>query len=234
MGYTVYDRSLYRTGFRPYRRTNTAAAASGMGSTPFAPEHLHGYPFTPRGGSHLHGLGSIVPDQSIVIYQGRWQTTYHTWSPMDVVRAVESALPGDGLTVRNEAVSAGTAAKMGLANIPFSVTLTIQVSNGMGYGDPNDILSIINHEVYAATGYMPLAGSITSVQVPGGSIAPTGQPEISSAPDPNCAAGMPYGVDGSACPGPPGSPQDLTTWLEGNVWWLALLAAGVFVLPRVL
>jgi hypothetical protein len=61
MGYTVYNRSLYRNGFRPYGSTNTSAAASGMGGTPFDPEFLHGthhqrgYPFSERGGWRLGG-----------------------------------------------------------------------------------------------------------------------------------------------------------------------------------
>jgi len=62
MAYTVYSRGMYRNGFRPYRQTDAAAAASGMGSTPFAPERLHGvhrmpgYPFTDRGGWRLGQL----------------------------------------------------------------------------------------------------------------------------------------------------------------------------------
>jgi hypothetical protein len=71
MGYTVYNRSLYRNGFRPYGTTNTSAAASGMGGTPFDPEflhgthHQHGYPFSERGGWRLGqipgmDIGTIV------------------------------------------------------------------------------------------------------------------------------------------------------------------------------
>jgi hypothetical protein len=185
--------------------------------------------------SGLRGLGGIVPDQSIVIYQGRWQTPAGGMGgPMPVVRAIESALANDGLTVHNESVNAPTAASLGFNNIPFSITLTLQVTNGMGYGDPNDILSVINHEVYVATGAMPLAGSITSVQSPGGGQQPTGQPTISTAPDPNCASGMPYDVNGDACPGPAGSPQSWGAWLQNNGWWIAAAAVGLVLVPKFL
>jgi len=71
MGYTVYNRSLYRNGFRPYGSTNTKTAASGMGGTPFDPEflhgthHQHGYPFSERGGWRL-GDGAVAGAAQLV------------------------------------------------------------------------------------------------------------------------------------------------------------------------
>jgi hypothetical protein len=217
VGYTVPQQ-----GFRPF--TNPKGALAGL-------------PGIGVRGLGLGSLGAVVPDQSVVIYQGKWQTTYTTWNPMDVVHAVESALVGDGLVVRNEAVNAPTAAKIGLANIPFSVTLTIQVNNGLGFADPNDIIADINHEVYVATGYMPLAGSITSVAAPGGGPTPTGQPSVTTAPnslDPNCVAGMPYDVNGNPCAAAAGSVQDWGTWIQNNLWWIAAGAVAVVVVPKIL
>lgn len=234
MSYGSHAQSIYRNGFRPVGRTDPFAATQ-LGSTPFRPEYLGQWgPFTDAGGYMLHGMGAIVPDQSVVVYQGRWTTT-SSLGPMDVIRLVEAALASDGITVRNEQVSANTAAKLGLGSIPFSVTLTLQITNGMGFGDPNDIIADINHEVWVATGLMPLAGSITSVQAPADpSAQSTGQPSISSAPDPNCAAGMPYGVDGSPCPAPPGTVQDWSSWFQQNAMWIGLGLGAVVLVPMIL
>lgn len=70
MGYTNYNREMYRTGFRPYGQTNpwSATQLNGMSIEeatlgqvhPFGPWELHGilgqvHPFTETGGWPLHG-----------------------------------------------------------------------------------------------------------------------------------------------------------------------------------
>jgi hypothetical protein len=221
MGRVVYDHSLYRTGYRPYGTTNPQAAAAGLAGTPFAPAKLRGYPFTARGGTTLRGLGAMVPDQSIVTYTGKWTPTYFMGAN-DIITAVSAALPKDGLNVKNVSTDAGfldtTIVGMTIQPTPFNVTLQLQVANGQGYGQPSDVASIVDHEVYVATGSMPAASSIPVVQPPGGPATPTGQP-------PGPGAGMP--------PGPAG-PVDLTTWFEQNIGWLALGAGALLLLPKLL
>jgi hypothetical protein len=220
MGRVAYGRTLIRTGYRPYGMTNPQAAAAGLSGTPFEPSRLHGYPFSRRGGSALHGLGAMVPDQSIVTYTGKWTPTYFMGAN-DIITAVSAALAKDGLSVKNVSTDAGfldsTVLDMTIQPTPFNVTLQLQVANGQGYGNPADIASIVDHEVYVATGTMPAASSIPIVQAPGGSPTPTGQP-----------AGP---VPGTSLPG---TPVDLTTWFEQNIGWLALGAGALLLLPKIL
>jgi len=219
MGRVQYDHSLYRTGYRPYGMTNPQAAAAGLSGTPFGPARLHGYPFTRRGGATLQGLGAMVPDQSIVTYTGRWTPTYFM-AANDIINAVSAALAKDGINVRNISTDAGwgdtSIVGMTIQPTPFNVTLQLQVANGQGYGDPNDIASIVNHEVYVASGSMPVASSIPSVQAPGGS--PTG-------------TGQPFGPGAGT---PPIGNTDLTTWLESNALWIALGIGAAVLLPKIL
>jgi len=157
---------------------------------------------------------AAIPDGAIVIYQGQWQTTYSTWGPMDVVNAVKPILAQHGLALRSESINAPTAAKLGLASIPFGITLTLQVNTGLGgFGKPDDVASVVDGAVYQAIGHMPVASAITSVQG-----ASTGQPGPATAPGSSQAPPQPT----------------FTTWLESNAWWLALLAGGVIILPRLL
>jgi hypothetical protein len=229
MGRVAYDRTLIRTGYRPYGMTDPFAAAQGLAGVSmhhgvFGPWRLAGMgqnpPFTQRGGYALHGLGAMVPDQSLVTYTGKWAPTY-TLGAQDVISAVTAALAKDGLNVKNVATDAGfldtTVVGMTIQPTPFNVTLQIQIANGQGFGSPDDVISIIRHEVYVATGAMPVADSMPIVQPPGGSATGTGQP---------------FGP-GAGTP-PPGSPVDLTTWFEQNIGWLALGVGALLVLPKVL
>jgi hypothetical protein len=224
MGRVQYDHSLYRTGYRPYGKTNPQQAASGLSGVSmhhgvFGPWRLAGMgqnqPFTRAGGFALHGLGAIVPDQSIVTYTGTWTPTYFMGAN-DIITAVTSALAKDGLQVKNVSTTAGfldtTVVGMTIQPTPFNVTLQIQVANGQGYGQPSDIASIVDHEVYVATGSMPAASSIPVVQPPGGAPTATGQP-------------------GAV---PPGGAVDLTTWFEQNIGWLALAVGAALIVPKLL
>lgn len=217
MGYVVYDSSLYRTGFRPIGDTNPYLATQ-LGAVPFRPDYLHGmgqaHPFTDAGGYMLHGLGDIVPDQAVLSYSGKWQNT-STQSPQDVINVVTAALAQDGLAVRNVSSDAGMLANtklLGIAELTsFNVKMQLQVTNGMGFGDPSDVISIIRHEVYVATGKMPLADSIPTVQAPGGGAA--------------TQTGQPLG---------PGAAEDWSSWLQDNFSWIAMGAAALVLLPIVL
>src|SRR5271170_71832 len=243
MGYTANVRSVYRNGYRPVGRTDTFAATHlgsvGTGVALFGPERLSGMgqhrPFPEAGGYMLHGpgvwgpaprvkeksgglagLGAIVPDQSVVNYQGTWQSDLIT-SSQNILLAVTAALTQDGFAVRNSQIStSGIAGALGVEE-SYGVTLQLQVNNGMGFGDPNDIISIISHEVFVASGYMPLAGSIPTVQAPGaaGAVA-TGQPTVTGAPP------------------LPGMATDFTSWIEQNAMMIGIGAAALVLLPMFL
>ena len=226
MGRVAYDHSLYRTGYRPYGHTNPQAAAAGLAGVSmehgvFGPWRLHGMgqspPFTTRGGFGLHGLGALgdmVPDGSIAVYTGTW-VPHGTQGATEVLGLVSSILAGEGLSVR----SVSSSPYRFLINNSVNVKLTIQVSNGMGYNQPSDIAGIVDNAAWQITGTMPLASSISSVQAPGGSPTPTGQPEV-----PNTGTG-------SAGQQPP---PDLTTWLEQNALWLGLGVGALVLLPKLL
>lgn len=216
----AYDRSLYRTGFRPgFTDAFAATRLSGI----FSPQRLHGMDgsvFTREGGWSLHGLGAIVPDQAVVNYQGVWPLGGK--AAADLLSQVAGALGQDGLTVRNMSSDAGFLANS--PNVPFvqqltfKVQLQIQVTNGQGYGDPNDIISVIRHEVYAATGQFPISDSIPSFQVPptqnqAGGTVPTGQPDANTQP---------------------GMTTDWGTWLQNNAVLIGAGIVAVMVLPKVL
>lgn len=237
MGRVAYDRTLIRTGYRPYGMTNPFAAAQGLAGVSmhhgvFGPWRLAGDlgqspPFTQRGGYALHGLGflgDMVPDGSIVTYQGEWTST-QTQNATDVVNAIVAGINSNGsLAVRNVSADVGTMASIAesswpypLYAAPFKVTLQIQVTNGQGFGQPSHIASIVDHYVYQITGSMPLSSSVPTVQVPNSSTpTPTGQPGVVGAPPPGAAT------------------TDLTTWLEQNAFWIALGVGALVVLPKIL
>ena len=230
MGHVRYDQSLYRTGFRP-TGTNPFAATQMHGI--FSPQHLHGlgqggHVFTREGGWALHGLGeigAIVPNGALVNYQGAWPLG--DFSASDLLAKVTAALVQDGLAVRGVSSDAGFLAEN--PDVPtfvhvstINVKLQLQVANGQGYGDPNDIVSIIRHEVFAATGQFPLSDSIPSFQVPGAAPSQTDQPNA-----------VPYSaIDNQASFS--NQPLDLGSWLQNNFVWIAAAAVGFVVLPKVL
>jgi len=237
LSYVNYDLSLYRQGYRPYGETDPFAATmlSGVKPTPaghpFAPWRLRGMgqnpPFTESGGYKLHGLAGAVlgflgdasiPPGAILTYKGTWTTVQ---DPQSLVNAVVSQLNGDGqLTVLQAPTSASIGATIANAigmNNPFSVTLVLQVTNGMGFSSVNDVISIVRHYVYAVAGVFPQTDAITQVQSP--STAPNYQ-----------AAGV-LNPGGFALPGltSPSAAPDLTTWVSENATTLAIAGIGLLV-----
>jgi hypothetical protein len=250
MSYVNYDLSLYRQGYRPYGETDPFAATmlSGVKPTPaghpFAPWRLRGMgqnpPFTESGGYKLHGLagvtasflgsmGGVVPDGSIVTYVGKWTPTY-TMGAQDLITAVSSALQQKwGLGVVNVSSDAGiadtTIVGLTIQPTPFNVQLQIQVNTGKGgFGDPSDIAKIVAGEVYAASGSMPLSGSIPVVNTPGaGAQPPAGSVGL------ECLVADPTNP---ACASV--APTNWGTWLQQNAVWLGLGVAGLVLIPRLL
>jgi hypothetical protein len=251
VSYIAYTQSLQRNGYRPLGETNPFGATH-LGRTPFDPMFLRGFPsgrhpyhgqhsasiFSYAGGRVLHqglsgpnlvrrrgmgALGDMVPDQSVVTYQGTWQNTA-TQTANAVLQAVSAALTQDGFAVRNatlvplsgiaNALNLQQTSVLGLAEeLTFNVTLQLQVNNGQGFADPNDIISIVRHEVYVATGQFPSADSIPTVQTPGATApTPTGQPNVAGAP-------------------PPPGQTDWSAWFEQNAPWIALGVGALVLIP---
>jgi hypothetical protein len=160
----------------------------------------------------------MVPTGSLVTYQGTWQQDLIT-SPQNILLAVVDALNRAGLSVRNSAISEpGVAGYVGLEQ-SYQVTLQLQV-NDQGHASPDDIISIIRHSVYDASGYFPLADSIPAVQVPSAP-APTatGQPQVAGAPGLVWSEKSTMPVWG--------------TWLENNFGLIAMGVVGLVLLPRI-
>ena len=220
MGYVVYDRSLQVVGYRPSGQTNAFAAANmaGVGPSRRLRGTLPSSLFSASGGTRLSGLGVMVPNQSVVNYQGKW-TPASFLGAQEVVSEVVQALSADGLTVRNVTQDSGflqNTPGVPFSLNPFNVTLQIQVNNGMGFSDPNDIISIIRHEVYTVTGEMPLADSIPTVQMPASADVPAGQVVQTGQPSQ-----------------PVATPSvDVGSWLTNNLALVALGAAAVIILPQ--
>ncbi len=183
-----------------------------------------------RGGRGLGMMGAMVPNASVVTYQGTWSNTSQNDDPNSILQAVLAALTVDGFSIRTSSLGGGssipgvTVAEDWLfTQMPFTVTIQLQVNNGQGFSDPNDIISIVRHEVYVATGQFPSADSIPTMQTPdptqpGGLAAPvgTGQPTVAGAPP------------------PPGSASTFTAWLEQNAMWIGLGLAAVVLGPALM
>lgn len=122
----------------------------------------------------------MVSAQSIVRCQVTSTTTFFS-SPDDVVNHVSSLLVQSGYGVRNASTqTAGLLDQiLGMgSNFPFQATLDVQVSSD--FGDPSDVLSIVENAFYQVTGVYPTAASAPSVTPPGGSAQPTGQPDANN------------------------------------------------------
>lgn len=242
MSYVRYNESLYRTGFRPYGMTNPHGATQ-LGAIPlvdhsyggFGPWQLHGYPFSESGGWALHGLGaSGVPNGSLVTYRGVWTSMFNTGAgykqkgdPQSLVDAVAAALGADGqLTVMQKPSGlTGLAETVGFTG-PFNVTLVLQVTNGMGFGSVNDVISIIRHYVYQVSGVFPQSDTITQVVAP---------QEPTTSTDPNYqAAGMQNTPGLPSATQSPSAPMDWGSWISDNFGTIALAVGALAILPPLL
>jgi hypothetical protein len=179
----------------------------------------------------IGAIGSMVPNGAVVTYQGQWVMN-GTQAPDNTIAAVTTALGADGLHVVASSSDA-SAWSNNFMGRPYNVKLQVQIANGLGFGDPADVRSIIDHAAYVATGSMPNSSAITAVVAgsqDSGVVPPGSVPQL---PDPNCASGMPYDVNGNPCPAPAG-PQNFTTWLESNALWIGIGVVAAIVLPKVL
>lgn len=117
-------------------------------------------------------MSNPVPDGAIVTYNGQWPPgTYAGFA--DYTGNVFADLTGAGLAIRSQ--SGGFGILNSALGSGFSITLQIQVQNGLGFGDVNDLISIIRGYVYQEAGAFPISDSIPFVQS-NGAATPTGQP----------------------------------------------------------
>jgi hypothetical protein len=117
-----------------------------------------------------------APTGSYLTYAATW-TTSSTKTASDILQAVIAALPHDGLAVVSSSTTAGILANTKLifaeAGQSFGVTLQLRVT-GPGFAYPTDAASMVNHEVYAASGLLPLASNIVGGGGSGSPASPSG------------------------------------------------------------
>jgi hypothetical protein len=88
--------------------------------------------------------------------------------------------------------------KIGLGiTAPFSVTLELQIDNGLGFNSENDVVQIVRHWVYDVTGAFPETDSIPYKQLPDSGAIPTGQPVPKPSVSSGCIAGTSNDTSGS-------------------------------------
>jgi hypothetical protein len=152
---------------------------------------------------------SGVPNGALITYSGTWETTVQDSDPQDILRQVVSGLPG--LKVLQQDIQVGAGGYIAAAfeiGTQFSATLVLQVNNGMGFAQPQDAASIVDHQVYMVTGQMPLSSGASVSAMPG--------------------TFNPATVAGAQTPG---SALSLASWFENNAMWLLLGVGAIAVLP---
>lgn len=177
----------------------------------------------------------MIPNGSILTYSGTWHTTKFKNSS-DVIKGVTAGLNRAHLLVRSVQSDAPWSTKLGLGiTAPFTVTIDLQVDNGVGFGNENDVIQIVRHWVYDTTGDFPEADSIPYKQTPDTGVkTATGQPAPKIPVDSKgCIAGTSSAVDGSfslSCWFGNLTTKGLTS--VGFVAILAILGVGLLVFAR--
>src|SRR5690349_18897249 len=114
-------------------------------------------------------MGANIPTGTIFTYKSSdWSTNFLT-SAQDIVSKVAAQLAAQGMTVRDHSESVNGVignidAYLG-GSASFTVTLTVQITGGMGYNKIDDPAAIIDHVVYTITGNLP-THSVTDYKVP--------------------------------------------------------------------
>lgn len=136
---------------------------------------------------------AAIPPKSLVTYQGEWPCCVKGTPPLDFA-AIATRLVRAGLPIRNHSLD------WSLFRANYDVSMQLQVENGLGYGDVNDIIAIVRHMVFAEENRFPLSDNIVLVQTPGGTPQPTGQPGTGAppgAPREGCIAGTAQNLQGN-------------------------------------
>jgi len=100
----------------------------------------------------------------------------------------------------------------------------VEVAGGMGYNSADDVASIVNHEAYQTTGYLPASYKVPDLSVPGASGA---GPRVSM----QCGAGIVETIRGwlglCAQPAAPVSSGFSLSSITGTgTMWIALVIFG--------
>ncbi len=146
----------------------------------------------------------MIPNNTIVTYTGSWPHGEFT-SADDMVQQVLAKLVTSGFASRSAPIIDATLVTTLGGN--FQVTLQLEIQNGIGYGTPDDVISIIRHWVYVISGMFPASDSIPIIQTPHGVTDPsqlppgttvqTGQPGVTAPKSAGCVAGTAYDLGGS-------------------------------------
>jgi hypothetical protein len=178
----------------------------------------------------------MIPNGSVLTYVGTWHTTL-SQNSSDILSKVGAGLTRSHLLVRSSVpIDAPWMTKIGLGiTAPFTVTIELQIDNGLGYGSENDVIQIVRHWVYDVTGSFPETDSIPYKQLPDlPGRAPTGQP-VPTNPPPGggCVAGTSNGLDGKF---------SISCWFDnlttkgltsvGFIALLVLLGFGLLIFAR--
>lgn len=147
-----------------------------------------------------------VPTGSLLLYQGRWQTTT-TLNVSTIISQVTNFFRQYGLQSVNVQTDGGA---LTVGN--FNVMITLQVT-GAGFAQPSDAGSIVDHGYYTATGHMPVFSSTVVQSAPG--------------------SGVPALVAGgtTAPPASPSTTSSALTWLESNALWVGLGLFAIVIGP---
>jgi len=146
----------------------------------------------------------LIANGTIVTYTGSWPHGEFTTAD-DMVQQVLAKLVTSGFASRSAPVVDATFVTTLGGN--FQVTLQLEVQNGIGYGSPDDVISIIRHWVYVVSGAFPTGDSIPVIQtphniadpsqLPPGTTVQTGQPGATATKSAGCVAGAAYDLGGS-------------------------------------
>lgn len=139
----------------------------------------------------------MIPNGSNVTYTGTWSAPPGE-DNNSVVQGVVGSLQTSGLISRSAPkIDAGWLSNINPLGGSFSVTLALQVQNGLGFGSVDDIISIIRHWVYDSTGEYPTADSISNYTNTSGSVVRTGQPDNTDKPAIGCTSGSSSDTNGN-------------------------------------
>lgn len=160
----------------------------------------------------------MVQNGAILTYVGTWYAGGVFQTVNDLVSAISQDILIQGLAVRSSSVNQSFGQLIGSAGWGggFSVTMQVQVENGLGYASTDDVISIIRGAVYQESGAYPTGDSIPYDQEPGQATTTTGQPtgtlSLSSPGQQGCIAG---------------TSNDLTGNFSLGCWFSNLTTAGL-------
>lgn len=106
----------------------------------------------------------VIQNGAIVTYTAKWP--YGTLAGFsDYSPAVYSDLASAGLAVQG--IQGGFSLLNSLLGSPFTITLTLQVQNGLGFASEADLMSIVEHYVQQESGNDVLSQSVPYIKNPG-------------------------------------------------------------------